>query len=138
MARDHTVVPVWAELLADLETPVAAYAKLVGDGTGFLLESVEHGERWSRFSFVGHDPTATFVLRDGQVTVDGAVPEGRAARPGHARHARSAARASTARRCCPTCRRCRAASSATSATTSSGRSSACPTCRQTTAASPTR
>ena len=34
---------------------------------GFLLESVEHGERWSRFSFVGRDPTATFVLRDGHV-----------------------------------------------------------------------
>jgi anthranilate synthase component 1 len=76
LARDHTVVPVWAELLADLETPVAVYAKLVGDGTGFLFESVEHGERWSRFSFVGHDPMATFVLRDGRVTVDGAVPEG--------------------------------------------------------------
>jgi anthranilate synthase component 1 len=53
LAADFTVVPVWAELLADLETPVAAYAKLVGDGPGFLLESVEHGERWSRFSFVG-------------------------------------------------------------------------------------
>jgi anthranilate synthase component 1 len=76
LARDHTVVPVWSELLADLETPVAAYAKLVGDGTGFLFESVEHGERWSRFSFVGRDPTATFVLRDGHVSIDGAVPEG--------------------------------------------------------------
>jgi anthranilate synthase component 1 len=73
-AREHTVVPVWTELLADLETPVAAYAKLVGDGTGFLLESVEHGERWSRFSFVGRDPAATLILRDGVVTVDGEVP----------------------------------------------------------------
>ncbi len=68
LARDHTVVPVWAEVLGDLETPVAAYAKLVGDGPGFLLESVEHGERWSRFSFVGRDPVATLVLarRTGQ------------------------------------------------------------------------
>ena len=41
------------------------YAKLVGDGPGFLLESVEHGERWSRFSFVGRDPVATLLLRDG-------------------------------------------------------------------------
>jgi anthranilate synthase component I len=75
LAADHTVVPVWAELLADLETPVAAYVKLVGDGTGFLLESVEHGERWSRFSFVGRRPRATLVLRDGRITVDGVVPE---------------------------------------------------------------
>ena len=71
LARDYTVVPVWTELLADLETPVAAYAKLVGDGPGFLLESVEHGERWSRFSFVGRDPVATLLLRDGRVEVDG-------------------------------------------------------------------
>jgi anthranilate synthase component 1 len=74
LAREHTVVPVWTELLADLETPVAAYAKLVGDGTGFLLESVEHGERWSRFSFVGRDPVATLELRGGTVHVDGDIP----------------------------------------------------------------
>jgi len=74
MAADHTVVPVWTELLADLETPVAAYAKLVGDGTGFLLESVEHGERWSRFSFVGRDPVATLELRDGVIRVEGDLP----------------------------------------------------------------
>ena len=49
LAAEHTVVPVWTELLADLETPVAAFLKLVGDGDGFLLESVEHGERWSRW-----------------------------------------------------------------------------------------
>jgi anthranilate synthase component I len=74
LAHDHTVVPVWAEVLGDLETPVAAYAKLVADGAGFLLESVEHGERWSRFSFVGRDPVATLVLRDGLVSVDGDLP----------------------------------------------------------------
>ena len=74
LSREHTVVPVWTELLADLETPVAAYAKLVGDAPGFLLESVEHGERWSRFSFVGRDPVATIVLRDGRVEVEGRLP----------------------------------------------------------------
>jgi anthranilate synthase component 1 len=68
------VVPVWTELLGDLETPVAAYAKLVGDSHGFLLESVEHGERWSRFSFVGRHPRATLVLRDGRIDVTGEAP----------------------------------------------------------------
>ena len=71
LAAQHTVVPVWAELLADLETPVAAYLKLVGDGEGFLLESVEHGERWARYSFVGHDPVATLELRDGLIDIKG-------------------------------------------------------------------
>ena len=71
LAREYTVVPVWTELLADLETPVAAFAKLVGDGPGFVLESVEHAERWSRFSFVGRRPTATLVARDGHIEVTG-------------------------------------------------------------------
>ncbi len=71
LAAHHSVVPVWTELLADLETPVAAYAKLVGDGEGFLLESVEHGERWSRFSFVGRNPSATLIARGGEIEVVG-------------------------------------------------------------------
>ena len=75
LAVANTVVPVWTELLADVETPVSAYMKLVGDGPGFLLESVEHGERWSRFSFVGRRPGATMVLRDGKISVDGQLPE---------------------------------------------------------------
>ena len=72
----HSVVPVWTEVLADMETPVAAYMKLVGDEPGFLLESVENGERWSRYSFVGRNPLATLVLRDGQITTTGEIPDG--------------------------------------------------------------
>ena len=49
-------MPVWREVLADLETPLSAFVKLVGDREGFLLESVEHAERWGRFSFLGRDP----------------------------------------------------------------------------------
>jgi anthranilate synthase component I len=75
LAAQHTVVPVWVEVLGDLETPVAAYAKLVGPTKpGFLLESVEHGERWSRFSFVGRDPSATLTLRNGRIEVEGGIP----------------------------------------------------------------
>ncbi len=73
-AAAHGVVPVWVEMLADLETPVAAFAKLVGDDEGFLLESVEGAERWARFSFVGWNATATLTLRDGTVDIDGALP----------------------------------------------------------------
>jgi anthranilate synthase component 1 len=68
------VVPVWRELLADLTTPVAAFARLVGDEPGFLLESVEHGERWARWSFVGRRPSATLIARDGRLSVEGVVP----------------------------------------------------------------
>ena len=76
LARDHTVVPVWREVLADLETPVSAYRKIVGDGEGFLLESVEHAERWGRFSFIGRDPVVTLIARGADVQVVGEVPDG--------------------------------------------------------------
>jgi anthranilate synthase component 1 len=70
LAREHTVVPIWRELLADLVTPVAAFARLTaGDEPGFLLESVEHGERWGRWSFVGRRPAATLVTRGRSVEV---------------------------------------------------------------------
>ncbi|HEX8804353.1 MAG TPA: anthranilate synthase component I, partial [Acidimicrobiales bacterium] len=77
LARGYTVIPVWRELLADLTTPVAAYGRVVGDGAGFLLESVEHGEaRWSRWSFIGRNPLATLTCRGRTVEVTGSVPAG--------------------------------------------------------------
>ncbi|MED6336492.1 MAG: chorismate-binding protein, partial [Actinomycetota bacterium] len=72
-AADHSVVPVWTEVLGDLETPVSAFLKLVDDGPGFLLESVENGERWSRFSFIGRDPVATLVLRGEMLDIEGTL-----------------------------------------------------------------
>jgi len=56
---------------ADLDTPVAAYLKLRGDGPSFLLESVERGEAVGRYSFVGGSPRAVARLLDGQATVAG-------------------------------------------------------------------
>jgi anthranilate synthase component 1 len=74
LARDHTVVPVWREVLSDLTTPVAGFIRLVGDGPGFVLESVEHADRWARYSFVGRNPSATLVLRHGRIEVEGVLP----------------------------------------------------------------
>src|SRR5688500_13626851 len=55
-------------------TPVAAFGRVVGEAPGFLLESVEHGERWSRFSFLGRNPSATIVARNGRLDVHGELP----------------------------------------------------------------
>jgi anthranilate synthase component 1 len=74
MAAAHAIVPVWTEIVADTLTPVAAYLHLVGDGPGFLLESVEGGERWGRYSFVGRSPLATMTARGRTVTCDGPLP----------------------------------------------------------------
>ena len=77
LARDYTVVPVWRVVLADMTTPVAQFQRVVGDGPGFLFESVEHGERWSRWSFLGHNPLTTIVARSGRLSVTGgALPPG--------------------------------------------------------------
>jgi len=74
LARDWTIVPVWRELLADLTTPVAAYARLVRGEPGFVLESVEHAGTWGRWSFIGRRPSATITLRRGRVSVEGSLP----------------------------------------------------------------
>jgi anthranilate synthase component I len=74
-AQEYNVVPLTEELLADTLTPVGAFRTLVGDEDGFIFESVEHDERWGRFSFVGRNPLATFVARGRSVSVArGVVP----------------------------------------------------------------
>jgi anthranilate synthase component 1 len=56
LARQGNVIPVYTDLMADFETPVSAYAKLRETGPSYLLESVEGGERLSRYSFIGCRP----------------------------------------------------------------------------------
>jgi anthranilate synthase component I len=54
LTRIGNLIPVWVEILADTETPVSALAKISnGQRSAFLLESVEGGERWARYSFLG-------------------------------------------------------------------------------------
>ena len=66
LSRQGNVIPVRADLLADLETPVSAYAKLRGTGPAFLLESVEGGEHVSRYSFIGCNPRKIFRAQPGE------------------------------------------------------------------------
>jgi anthranilate synthase component 1 len=61
LARTGNMIPVYADLIADFETPVSAYAKLRAHGPAYLLESVEGGERLSRYSFIGCRPRKTFA-----------------------------------------------------------------------------
>src|SRR5665811_1349998 len=59
LAKDYALIPVYRELLADMLTPVRAYTLLCPPGSpGFLLESVEGGERQARYSFIGFQPRA--------------------------------------------------------------------------------
>ena len=64
------LIPVWREVLADMETPVSAYRKIAGDqANSFLLESVEGGERVARYSFLGTDPFLVVRSKGNAATV---------------------------------------------------------------------
>ncbi|MBI5598799.1 MAG: anthranilate synthase component I [Deltaproteobacteria bacterium] len=57
-ARTYNVIQVEREILADTETPVSAFLKIDDGAEAFLLESVEGGEKWGRYSFIGTSPMA--------------------------------------------------------------------------------
>ena len=63
LKKHGNLVPIYYELMADLETPVSAYLKIARGNYSFLLESVEGGERLGRYSFIGTEPS--FVLKTG-------------------------------------------------------------------------
>ena len=79
LAAEYSVVPLTLEVVGDRETAVTVFEKLVGEEPGFLLESVEGGESWGRWSFVGWDAEFTLSSTDGVSTLTGAdfeVPAG--------------------------------------------------------------
>jgi anthranilate synthase component 1 len=65
----NTTQTIIREISADLETPISVYMKLRGETPSFLLESVEGGERIARYSFIGVQPKAQYILRDGQIEI---------------------------------------------------------------------
>ncbi|MBN1670671.1 MAG: anthranilate synthase component I [Kiritimatiellae bacterium] len=63
LAKDHDVIPVFKEVLADTETPVSVLQRFANGGNVFLLESMEGGETWGRYSFVGVEPSLCLEAR---------------------------------------------------------------------------
>jgi anthranilate synthase component 1 len=68
-AGKGTLIPVYTEVYADLETPVSAYLKLRRGENTFLLESVEGGTQVGRYSFLGRDPSIIFEARGREVKI---------------------------------------------------------------------
>jgi len=60
LAKKGNLIPVYAEILADMETPVSSFSKIEESDYAYLLESVEGGERIGRYSFLGSDPSLVF------------------------------------------------------------------------------
>jgi len=67
-AKEGNLIPVYKEILADLETPLSAFLKLKGK-MGFLLESVVGGEKWARYSFIGGNPAVTIEGKGKNLTI---------------------------------------------------------------------
>jgi anthranilate synthase component 1 len=75
LAGRGNVVPIYAELAADLDTPLSAFLRLRPGPCAFLLESVEGGEKWARYSFLGADPLVVFTAKGNRITLR--HPDGR-------------------------------------------------------------
>jgi anthranilate synthase component I len=63
LKRIGNLVPIYREIVADLETPVSAFLKINRGGYSFLLESVEGGERLARYSFIGTEPYRLLTVK---------------------------------------------------------------------------
>ncbi|GFO60344.1 anthranilate synthase component I [Geomonas silvestris] len=63
------LIPVYREILADLDTPVGAFKKIDDGRFGFLLESIEGGEKWGRYTFLGSSPAVVIRGKDNWVEV---------------------------------------------------------------------
>jgi anthranilate synthase component 1 len=69
LARRGNLIPVYREILADLETPVSAFLKIDDGGDAFLFESVEGGEKWGRYSFLGVAPQRVLVSKGEELSI---------------------------------------------------------------------
>jgi anthranilate synthase component 1 len=82
LAGAYNLIPVYREILADMVTPISVFRNLGTCPYCFFLESVEGGERWGRYSFMGMDPMFTFrsngtqtVIRSGDSTEEQTVED---------------------------------------------------------------
>ena len=77
LAQQGNMVPVYREILADLETPVSAFLKIDDGGDAFLLESFEGAEKWGRYSFLGIAPKLVLRSKGHEVSVGPPAAPGR-------------------------------------------------------------
>src|SRR5438045_2783240 len=69
LAKHANLIPVVAEIISDVETPVSAFQKIGREGLSFLFESAERNEESGRFSFIGVDPLLVVSLRNEELTI---------------------------------------------------------------------
>lgn len=71
LAQEYDTIPVCREIYADVVTPITLLRRIAGRSRRFfLLESVEGGEKWGRYSFLGCDPVLRVTLKNGRVVTE--------------------------------------------------------------------
>lgn len=68
LIKKGNLIPVYREIMADMDTPVSAFKKLDDGKFSYLLESIEGGEKWARYSFLGSSPSV--IIRSKGNTVE--------------------------------------------------------------------
>lgn len=69
LSAQGNLIPVYREIMADLDTPVSAFRKIDDGRFSFLLESIEGGEKWARYTFLGSTPAEVIRSRGNTVEV---------------------------------------------------------------------
>ncbi len=69
LASQSTLIPVYREIMADMDTPVTAFRKIDDGRYSFLLESIEGGEKWARYTFLGSSPSIVVRSRGNSVEI---------------------------------------------------------------------
>ena len=71
LSKDYDIIPVCKEIYADIITPIALLKKISQVSKRYyLLESIEGGERWGRYSFLGYDPIERITCKNGNVEIE--------------------------------------------------------------------
>lgn len=69
LCAQGNLIPVYREIMADLDTPVSAFRKIDDGRYAFLLESIEGGEKWARYTFLGSSPSVVIRSRGNTVEI---------------------------------------------------------------------
>ncbi|MCM3784007.1 anthranilate synthase component I [Neobacillus mesonae] len=69
-AREYNLIPVAKRILADMETPIRLFSRFAEQEHAFLLESVEGGSTWARYSFIGTNPFLSISAKNGVIMIE--------------------------------------------------------------------
>ena len=68
-AKTGNLIPIFREIMADMDTPVSAFQNIDKGGPAFLFESVEGGEKWGRYSLLGVEPKVIFKSKGDNIEI---------------------------------------------------------------------